>query len=57
MSGDVGIIKEDYSTIEFDLVVGEIIESSEVLNGWIWGRQEGSPCEAWVPLNHLELIV
>ncbi len=56
VSGHVGIITEEYSAIEFDIAVGEIIESTKVLNGWIWGRKENSPDEAWAPLNHLLLI-
>lgn len=57
-NGQIGIIKEDYSAIEFNLEVGEILLSDRVLNGWIWGCKEGNlNVKAWAPLNHLKLEI
>lgn len=54
---DIAILLEDYNARELDIEVDEIIISSKILNGWIWGfKQSDSDIEGWVPLNHVEEI-
>lgn len=57
-SDDLGVITENYTSIEFDLEVDEFLYSDKELNNWIWCNKENdSSRKAWAPLNHLELHV
>lgn len=56
-NNEVGIILEDYSSIEFDIEVDEVIIEKKTINNWIWGYKESNPSkEAWAPLNHLKKL-
>jgi len=57
IDADSGIVLNDYDATEFNLEVGEMIESTLRLNGWIWGYKVNEKTEfGWAPLNHLKLI-
>lgn len=54
--GELGIVKENYSAIEFDITEGEILNGDIELNGWVWAKKENTNIESWAPLNHLKRI-
>jgi len=54
--GELGIVKENYHAIEFDIIEGEILKGDMELNGWVWARKEDTNIESWAPLNHLKRI-
>ena len=51
-----GRMKEDYSSKELTLAVGDIVRGSKVLSGWVWAERVGMGEFGWVPLNALEII-
>ena len=51
---EIGKIIEDYSSIEFNLEIDEILISEKELNGWIWCYKEKDDVKkSWAPLNYL----
>ena len=51
-----GRMKEDYSSKELTLAVGDIVRGSKVLSGWVWAERVGTGEYGWVPMNALEVI-
>jgi len=52
---DLGCLEYDYDANEFELLVGEVIQSEYILNGWVWGYKVNTPEKyGWTPLNHVE---
>lgn len=45
---------EDYTARELDVDVGEIVQGSRQLNGWLWCTREDGLGSGWVPLNNLD---
>ena len=57
IEGSKGISSENYTAIEMNLTLGDVIISSRELNGWIWGTKENEPdLFSWAPLDCLEVI-
>lgn len=46
-----GVALEDYTAREMDAQVGEELEGTRQLNGWVWCEKLG--CSGWVPLRNL----
>ncbi|WP_240837308.1 SH3 domain-containing protein [Acidaminobacter sp. JC074] len=52
---DLGCLDYDYDAHEFELEIGEVIQSEYILNGWVWGYKVDEPgIHGWTPLNHVE---
>ena len=55
--GSKGISTEDDIAKEFNLSIGETLESTRELNGWIWGTKKSNPEDfGWAPLSCLEKV-
>ena len=52
--GTYGLLKENYSAAELDVVTGERLRAVNELNGWVWCIDEAG-AEGWVPKNCLEV--
>jgi len=47
-----GIFLRDYNARELNLEIGELLEISEIVNGFGWSRNTSGEY-GWAPLNHL----
>lgn len=57
VSGDAGIVRENYDATEFNLAPGDVIVAEKELNGWVWGTKQIEPDRyGWAPLNCLERV-
>ncbi len=55
IQGSTVKVLDDYTAIEHQLEVGDLLVSDFELNGWIWCEKVGSEGSfAWAPLNHLQ---
>ncbi len=51
------VSRGNYTAIEHNLQVNEILVAQQELNGWIWCTKETElDVFAWAPLNHLQKI-
>jgi len=55
ISTSSGICLKDYDARELNLEIGELLEISEIVNGFGWAKNIRGKW-GWAPLNHLELI-
>ena len=46
-----GRMKENYSSKELTLAVGDIVRGSKVLSGWVWAGRVGTGEMGWVPIE------
>jgi uncharacterized protein YgiM (DUF1202 family) len=54
-SGDVGVMRCDYTARELNISVGEELVLHKSESGWYWAtNNEGE--SGWVPANHIELV-
>jgi hypothetical protein len=54
-SGDVGVMRCDYTARELTISVGEELALHKSESGWYWAtNKEGE--SGWVPVNHIELV-
>ena len=51
-----GRMKEDYSSKELALAVGDIVRGSKVLSGWVWAERVGTGEMGWVPIDSLDVL-
>ena len=51
-----GRMKEDYSSKELTLAVGDMVRGSKILSGWVWAERVGNGEVGWVPINRLEVF-
>lgn len=47
---------EDYTARELDVLQGETLIGSRILNGWVWCQKPGTHDSGWVPLSKLREI-
>lgn len=55
-SANTGTALEDYTAQELDVDVGNIVQGSRVLNGWLWCENNQTEKSGWVPMEKLELM-
>lgn len=54
-SGDVGVMRCDYTAKELTIMVGEELILHKSQSGWYWAaNQDGKT--GWVPADHVELV-
>ncbi len=54
---DTGLIIEDYSACELDIILGDVIVSEKEMNGWVWGfKEKEEEKKGWVPLENIKLM-
>ncbi|MDU1903479.1 MAG: SH3 domain-containing protein [Dysgonomonas sp.] len=49
-------VKEDYTAIELNIEVGEIVTGHRILNGWLWCTKVSDNETGWLPLECLKLM-
>jgi len=53
---DAAVALESYTARELEVDVGEVLESSRVLNGWAWCVRVSDNASGWVPLNKIRTL-
>ena len=54
LDGKTACAKESYTARELDSRVGQVLQGSRVLNGWVWCERPDDGCSGWVPLSNLQ---
>ena len=49
VEGEFAVVTEDYTARELTVKVGERLQGSKELNGWIWCERQESSDFGWVP--------
>jgi hypothetical protein len=50
---ETAIARESYTARELDVDVGDVLESTRTLNGWVWCVRVCDAASGWVPLNNV----
>ncbi|MBJ7264252.1 MAG: ligand-binding protein SH3 [Burkholderiaceae bacterium] len=53
--GTCGLAKEDYSSRELDVDVGDVLSATRHIDGWVWCHRASPDDAGWVPMSHLTL--
>ncbi len=48
------VARESYTARELDVDVGDVLESTRTLNGWVWCVRVRDAASGWVPLNNVQ---
>lgn len=51
-----GVMIEQYSAREMNVIPGEMVFGDTVVNGWLWGHKENSSEYCWVPMQNLHQL-
>ncbi len=51
-----GRLKQDYSSKELALAIGDKVCGSKIVSRWLWATRVGTGEEGWVPLDRVEEI-
>ena len=49
IENDYGIVKNDYSAKELDVIIGDVVDGELELNGWLWCNRLNDFKEGWLP--------
>lgn len=47
---------DDYTARELNVLEGELLTGTRILNGWVWCEKSGSTESGWVPLENLKEV-
>lgn len=47
---------DDYTARELNVLEGELVIGSRILNGWLWSEKSASTESGWVPLENLQVV-
>ncbi len=56
IEGEYGIVLENYSAYELEVVQCDMVEGEIELNGWIWCKKVDGLNEGWLPKEKLNSI-
>ncbi|CCQ95905.1 Variant SH3 domain-containing protein [[Clostridium] ultunense Esp] len=56
IENEYGTILEDYTAKELNVKIGEVVEGTEELNGWLWCIKIIDKDEGWLPKEKLKNI-
>lgn len=51
-----GIALEDYCARELDVIPGDTLYGTRMLNGWLWSQRQDENDSGWVPLANLQPV-
>ncbi|MBM1204809.1 ligand-binding protein SH3 [Pseudomonas fragi] len=52
---DSGVVTQDYTARELEVVIGDRLIGTRQLNGWLWATRIADGVSGWVPLNKIRI--